>query len=465
MRALATGLLLVGIVAGCGPSRRPVPAALRPIPLTALYGDAPWITVVPQLLPVEGVDGVKASDCGKCHAAHYEEWRRSTHASAYTDLQFRAELAKPSSPAWLCLNCHLPVENQRESTVTALLDGKLDQPVLTPNPGFDPAMQAEGVTCATCHVRRDEAGQSYVLGSIGGTSPPHPVRIDRAALLARCHDCHDQSYTLTPQLVCAFETGREVSAGPQADRACASCHLPETRRSLTVLGTPERTAHRHTFVGGPVPKRFELYGAQLAADFRAGLDVDWQVGRDGPSHRIAVTLTNRGAAHHVPTGDPERFYEVEATLLDAAGRVLARERLRLGQLWRWEPKAERLFDNRIASGQTRAWRAPLVPGVDGTEGYDAARPDRQTAALAPPPEAGAPTTVRLTLRHVRLTAENAAWMKQHASQAPAAVRDAIAALDQHYPLSSVVYASERALAAAAPRTQRADTLLRTGGIP
>ncbi len=462
MRALATGLLLSAIAAGCAPARRPAPAFLRPIPLAELYGDAPWISVVPQLQPVEAVDGVKASDCGKCHVAHYDEWRRSTHASAYTDLQFRSELAKSSSPAWLCLNCHLPVENQREYTVAALLDGKLDQPVLTPNPGFDPAMQQEGVTCATCHVRRDEAGKSYVLGSIGGTSPPHPVRIDRAALLARCKDCHDQSYQLTPRLVCAFETGREVGAGPQADRSCPSCHLPETRRSLTVLGTPERAAHRHTFIGGPVPKRWEQYGPHLAADFVAGLELDWQLERAGSPHTIAVTLTNRAAAHRVPTGDPERFYEVEAALLDAAGRVLGRERLRLGQLWRWEPKAERLFDNRLASGQTRAWRAPLVRGVDGQEAYDAARPDRQTTALVLPPEAGAPRTIRLTLRHVRLTAENAAWMKQQASRSPAGVRDEIAQLDRHYPLSSVVYVGELDLASSARRTQRSTTLLQTG---
>ncbi len=37
--------------------------------------------VLPQLAPVEGVGGVRASQCGGCHKAIYKEWRASSHAS------------------------------------------------------------------------------------------------------------------------------------------------------------------------------------------------------------------------------------------------------------------------------------------------------------------------------------------------------------------------------------------------
>src|SRR4029079_11514513 len=122
-----------------------------PVPLERVFGDVPRISVIPQLAPVDGVGGVRASDCGKCHQRHYDEWRTSTHAHAYRDLQFQSELGKPSSPGWLCLNCHTPVENQRHEVVQTLARGKLDAPIAKPNRAFDAVMRDEGVTCATCH--------------------------------------------------------------------------------------------------------------------------------------------------------------------------------------------------------------------------------------------------------------------------------------------------------------------------
>ena len=93
----------------------------------------------------------------------------------------------------------------------------------------------------------DEHGATYVLGSLGGTSPPHPVRIDREALVRRCYDCHDQTYQLTATLSCYFQSGRELRAGPYAgDKECVSCHLPAVERPLTRLDkAPVRTASTH----------------------------------------------------------------------------------------------------------------------------------------------------------------------------------------------------------------------------
>jgi hypothetical protein len=435
--ALATVAAVVALVAVGASSAYRARARKAPIELTRVFGDVPWVKLVPQLAPVDGVGGVRASDCGKCHQRHYDEWRRSTHANAWHDLQFQSELGKPTSPRWLCLNCHTPVENQRDVVVRALERGQLDAPIPTPNPKFDPAMRDEGVTCATCHVRQDERGRSYIIGSIGGdTKPPHPVRIDRAALLDRCADCHDQSHTLTPKLVCAFETGREVRASAEPDRACASCHLPEEERPLTTLGTPPRRAHRHTFVGGPVPKRFELYDEQLAGVFRSALDINYDVAPPDAGGRVAVTvtLTNARAAHRVPTGDPERYLLVEAALLDERGVELARDTLRIGQTWEWEPAARRKSDDRIAPGESRTWQARLTPPAG--------------------PPAGRPARVRVSARHVRLSPENLAYMKKTASSAAPELAPAIAALDKNYPTETTFYESEAPLDGRGPRTTR-----------
>lgn len=409
-------------------------ARAMPVPIEQVLGDHPWLKLVPQLAPVDGVGGVRASDCGKCHQRHYEEWRRSTHANAYSDLQFQSELGKPTSPAWLCLNCHIPVENQREETVRALERGQLAAPVRVPNPKVDAAMRDEGVTCATCHVEKDEHGRSVVIGSIPlgpDLKPPHPVRVDRAKLLGRCADCHDQSYRLTSKLVCAFETAREVRASAEPDRTCASCHLPEEERSLTTLGTPPRRAHRHTFVGGPVPKRFDLYDAQLAEAFRPALDIHYEVAK-GEAGRVEVTvqLTNAHAAHRAPTGDPERHLVVEAALLDEGGAVLARDTLRIGQTWEWEPEARRTGDNRIAPGETRAWRASLSP------------------------TSGKPARVRVSARHVRLSPDNLAYMMKTAANAAPAFAPRIAALDKNYPTETTFFESEAPLDGRGPRTTR-----------
>jgi len=430
---VAAALAFVGYGATSAYRKR---ARVMPIPLEQVLGEHPWLKLVPQLAPIEGVGGVRASDCGKCHQRHYDEWRRSTHANAYSDLQFQSELGKSTSPAWLCLNCHIPVENQREETVRALELGRLDAPVRVPNPKVDLAMRDEGVTCATCHVEQDDRGRSVIIGSIAlgpDLKPPHPVRVDRAKLLGRCADCHDQSYKLTSKLVCAFETAREVRASAEPDRTCASCHLPEEERSLTNLGTPPRRAHRHTFIGGPVPKRFDLYDAQLAELFRAALDINYEVAH-GEAGRVevAVELTNARAAHRVPTGDPERYVLVEAALVDEGGAVMAREALRIGQTWEWEPEARRIGDTRLAPGETRRWTATLT----ATGGKAAA------------------ARVRVSARHVRLSPDNLAYMKKTAANAAPAFAPGIAALDKNYPTETTFFESEAPLDGRGPRTTR-----------
>lgn len=449
------GALGLGALRALGVQAAPPP---RPVPLGERFGEVPWIRVVPQLAPLSGVGGVRAEDCGRCHKAHYEEWRRSTHAHAYTDLQFQSELGKDSSPRWLCLNCHLPVENQRDEVVRALAGGALFAPLAERNPGFDAALRDEGVTCATCHLRRDAEGRTYVLGPLGGTKPPHPVRVDRAALLSRCDDCHDQQYRLTPQLVCAFQTAAEVAAGPERGRPCASCHLPAERRPLTTLGTPPRTAHRHDFVGGPVPKRFERYDAQLARAFRPALDLAYEARPAGPGRlAVSVELHNARAAHRAPTGDPERYYEIELQLLDEKDRLLGRQRLRIGQLWRWSPEAKILADNRVLPGERRRWRVTLAAGVDGQEGY--APGGRGEQPLPAPPGAGAPARVRVLATHVRLSEENLAYMKRTAASADPRFAPQIAHLEAHYPTRTRWFESELALGSGARRTVPTERLL------
>ncbi|NIT57461.1 MAG: cytochrome C554 and C-prime, partial [Aliifodinibius sp.] len=96
------------------------------------------------------------------------EWKNSTHAMALRDIQFQSELTKEDSPKWLCLNCHIPVQNLRESVITHLSDNDIFAPIKTANPNYDPELQQEGVTCISCHVRSDKkTAKSAIIGPNG----------------------------------------------------------------------------------------------------------------------------------------------------------------------------------------------------------------------------------------------------------------------------------------------------------
>ncbi|MCB0686757.1 MAG: hypothetical protein KDC53_09530, partial [Saprospiraceae bacterium] len=47
-----------------------------------------WERAIPCQETPAGLVSIRAFDCGICHREIYEEWKLSTHAHAWTDLQF-----------------------------------------------------------------------------------------------------------------------------------------------------------------------------------------------------------------------------------------------------------------------------------------------------------------------------------------------------------------------------------------
>ncbi|TGK77956.1 cytochrome C554 and C-prime [Leptospira montravelensis] len=330
----------------------------RIVPIEQVFPSKIWAKPIENLPNLKGVGAPTAKNCGGCHTEIYEEWKRSTHANALSDIQFQSELAKPSSPKWICLNCHIPVQNQRETIITGLQNGDYLRPVEIPNPNFNIEMQAEGVTCATCHVRVDSNfKESFVIGGTGGTTPPHPVKIDRKQLLNRCYDCHNETYSLNESLICSFQTGTELIA-TKSNESCSSCHQPEVRRSFVKpsLNKPIRTSHKHGFIGGGVPKTFDLYQDQIRLGYKPGIVLsDLKV----ENNRIEVLLRNSNASHHVTTGDPERFYRLILVGIDPLGKIIYKEETTIGQEWVWSPAAKKVSDNRIPYGKSFEWKIEL----------------------------------------------------------------------------------------------------------
>lgn len=410
------------------PSPPPSPPAPPPT-VGERFGDWPFLAAIDAPPTVALVDGgeipANPAACGACHPDHYAEWRGATHAAALSDLQYVAELAKPGQPRWLCLNCHLPTRPQRaqrvDFDVRFAAPGDLSALEPVPEPSFDPTRVAEGVGCPTCHVRRDEDGAGVVVGPRGSGRAPHRVRHDPAALTTVCERCHSPGPArLTPTFTCWFESREELEAGPLAGASCPSCHMPETERAPAV-GAPVATVRRHLWLGGGVPKDYAGYERLRADGFESGLDVAVST-----APALEVALTNARSGHLLPTGDPERHLRVEVRAEDAAGSVLARQVLRIGQRWDWGDEATgrpavRLADDRLKPGETRRW-APSV----ATAGAD---------------------RLVVEVDHVKVSPDNVKYMAAAVIDPElAALRPDAAALlpefDRHYPLATVLWREE-----------------------
>ncbi len=351
-----------------------------------------WENPVPHQDPPRGLTSLSAAQCGTCHQEIYAEWKASIHAQALRDKQFQAEMAKAPDAAWLCLNCHTPLENQLAQIAVGVKAGSTLQPILRKNARFDAALNQEAITCAVCHVR-----DGVVLGPWGDSQAPHPVRRDPKLLDEQnCASCHQATAAYSDILVCTFDTAKEWRASPYAaqGRACTHCHMPEVRRSVAV-GGPERNSRRHLFLGSKIPKEKTLPEAERRFYdlYSSGLNVEIV----GNRPHWKLVLKNARAGHMLPTGDPERFILVKAELVNASGTVIDHRIHRIGQEWVWNPKARKISDNRLKPLEEREISLPFQNAARGG-------------------------TIRVTVENWRISEQNAAYHK----------------LTGAYPLSAVV---------------------------
>ena len=298
---------------------------------------------VPNQQVPEGLTSIRAEACGECHPAIYEEWKSSIHAQAYVDPFFQAYWRKDEH-IWVCLNCHAPLENQQPLLIKGLKHGDPEQPITEPNPHFDPEFQREGVSCAGCHVR-----DGVILGPHDDAVAPHPTRYDpRFRSTSICYTCHQvesgplQFYDGGP---CA--TFFEFEDGPYAKRGyiCQTCHMPEVERQMAV-GGPVRKGRRHLWRGGHDPE-------MIKRALQSELIPPAQAARAGEKVTFQLRLTNGGAGHAIPTGDPDRYFSVELELRDRAGRVVERETHTISRWIIWRPVIIEIYENRIRPLESR----------------------------------------------------------------------------------------------------------------
>ena len=314
---------------------------------------------VPHQAVPAGLTSLRAEECGRCHQAIYEEWKSSIHAQSFVDPLFQAYWRKDKH-IWVCLNCHAPLENQQPLLIKSVNERDVERPVTELNPHFDPEYQLEGISCATCHVR-----DGVVLGPFDDSVAPHPTKYDpKFRTTEICYTCHQvksgalQFYNGGP---CA--TFFEFDGGPYARQGyiCQTCHMPEIERPVAT-GGPVRKGRQHLWRGGHSPEMIQrALEARLIPPAAA-------VGPGGEA-RFLLQLTNAGAGHSIPTGDPDRYFQVELELRDAAGTVIRRQSHTISRWIIWRPVIFEVFQNRIPPLQSRHYylitRMPEASRAEG----------------------------------------------------------------------------------------------------
>jgi hypothetical protein len=300
-------------------------------------------------------DALRAGTCGACHNEIYEEWKTSIHSQAWTDPYFQIDW-KFDELQQICKNCHIPLDRQQEHKVLGFRDAEKWQPILADNPDFDAKLQHEGVTCAGCHFKGGK-----MLGTHGDLDAPHPVEklADGNEICMNCHVVQgarwDTFFHFPP---CGTAAEIEAGAGRWQGRSgemtvrsvselgCVQCHMPLVERPL-VEGGRVRQARRHLWRGGHDP-----------ATVKQALDIRFaEIGADAANRRaFALTLTNVGAAHFLPTGTPDRHLTVRLRVLDRDGQTLEDENHSLKRTTMWRPFIIDLWDTRLPRGQPRSYR-------------------------------------------------------------------------------------------------------------
>ena len=300
----------------------------------------------------EPLETLRAGECAACHREIFDEWSTTIHSQAWTDPYFQVDFRFDGSQQ-ICKNCHIPLDRQQEHLVLGFRDKAKWDPILAPNPDFDPVLQHEGVTCAACHLR-----DGAILGPTGGDAAPHPVRKLETGneICANCHVVGGErwdTFFRFPPCGTVAEIRATRGAGPSGEvvlpdvaaLGCVECHMPLVERPVAEGGEP-RPTRRHLWRGGHDP---EMVKGALAIDLRE------QPASAPDKRKFALTITNTGAAHYLPTGTPDRHLTVRLSVLDSNSGVLEERHHILKRTILWRPFIVDLWDTRLPRNQPRTY--------------------------------------------------------------------------------------------------------------
>ena len=331
-------------------------------------------------------------DCARCHANHVAEWEMSNHAYAAKDPVFHAmvrvgQAQTEGKLGQFCVQCHTPTGMATGQT-PVVFDQGLDRfrQVLDT---LDPVAQ-QGVSCDVCHSVTDviePVNARMVLTPNGikrGTiadpvaTPAHDSAYSalhgESDLCGSCHAVTNPRQALIEETFPEWEASQAARDG----KTCQSCHMPEYL-GQAAPDAPERTLHRHTFVGVDVsllPEE-EFPGYQEMRDLAAAmLRSSAKMSAEASGRRLDVSVENL-AGHALPSGaTAERQMWLEVLVRDADGELVFES----GTLDARGDLRDGLAEHSLAPGsdpQLAYWGQLLIQ----VPGLDAAETDAQRQAL------------------------------------------------------------------------------------
>ena len=291
---------------------------------------------------------LSAEQCARCHAKQYREWKPTIHGGASSP-GLLAQLVETehdldANNAFFiegCLRCHAPLAEQAATLRPGRFGGDdSDRTHYKSNPEFDSDLQAQGINCASCHVRNWIRNGPPHAGSKILELETYPHRetdyYERSDFCLACHQLTPGNLVGRKPLL---NTYREWLEGPYFKRGvqCQHCHMP---------------TREHTWKGIHDPETFRQGIKVTSVNERAA----------SGSVSVRVRVKNVGAGHYLPT-TPTPAAWVIAELLDDNGRPIdgARAEKRIGRHIEAGAEWTEHEDTRIPPGET----LELAAGWDG----------------------------------------------------------------------------------------------------
>jgi len=266
----------------------------RPIPP---QGEAPA-----RFAPVER--SLAPAACGTCHPLQWADWQTSLHAKSMGPGiagQLVEMIRSDPAAARSCPSCHAPLAEQSAEIRGA--DG------LAPNPAFDAGLRAQGIVCASCHVRQHQRFGPPRRAGAPAPTPTEPFPHDcftpspsilRSEFCASCHQFAPDAFTLNGKpLENTYEEWRRSPAARRG-RQCQDCHMPDRRHLWRGIHDPE----------------------MVRAGVRITVATQRPRYRVGDQLRATLTIASTGVGHYFPTYVTPRVL-VRAELLEGGDRPVA----------------------------------------------------------------------------------------------------------------------------------------------
>jgi hypothetical protein len=285
-----------------------------------------------------------AETCGTCHPQHLADWEASMHAYAASDpLMIRmAEMADAESGGGAfrgddCRRCHGPAQHRQNQWLATL------------PPGFDPFLEdltQDGVNCDVCHSVQivPPVGSIDYLDDVDPDGPKlagiadpvpnefHESRRDNSYVTSiNCAPCHQVNLPDGTGIENTYTEWSRSSLSGLGNTDCQDCHMP-AEIGPAAVGGPDRTIHRHTFVG--VDYALEPFRGidrdaqqQRVADLLQNsvsvtADVPTSVAA-GSTLDVALRVVNDRTGHAIPSGTSfSREMWIEVRVLDGKGATL-----------------------------------------------------------------------------------------------------------------------------------------------